>query len=269
MRSPLVRSLLAAAVAGLVALISLFTISGGSWFVVDSPSMGVAAPVGTVLFDRPVRGPLHLGEIITYRSPANASVTYTHRVIRIDRDGSVQTKGDINGAIDPWTINRAEILGTPVLIVPWIGWFFRAVPILVLGLVVVAVATSFIRDRVARGTAWVLGVTCAIAVAGVVLQPFVAVDVLATTASATSVHATVVSTGILPTEVRVLGGDSVVLNDGQVGHLAVAVLHGSGKYQLESSVHMGPLGTLMLTVVCAIPLVWCLALGRAKEGIVS
>jgi hypothetical protein len=72
---------------------------------------------------------LHVGDVITYQIPVNGRPVETHRVVRIlqhGREPIVQTKGDGNRAVDPWTAKlhggtlwryrlRLPLLGYPIL----------------------------------------------------------------------------------------------------------------------------------------------------------
>ena len=60
-----------------------FWLAGGRWFVMQTPSMGTAAPVGTLVLTRPVAklSALQVGDVVTCRPPAPAASYYTHREI--------------------------------------------------------------------------------------------------------------------------------------------------------------------------------------------
>jgi len=67
--------------------------------MVTTPSMGPAAPVGTLILTRPVRiGDTRVGDIIAFHPPTEPRETFTHRVVTVDPDGGLRTRGDINGA---------------------------------------------------------------------------------------------------------------------------------------------------------------------------
>lgn len=69
---------------------------------------------------------LRAGQVVSYRIPVGDHHVITHRVIRVVSSGRrpvVITKGDANGAPDPW---RARLEGGPLwryrFTVPWLGW---------------------------------------------------------------------------------------------------------------------------------------------------
>lgn len=254
-------------VAGVAALLLaaavLFLAGGGRWFVVETPSMGEAAPVGTLVLDVPATvDTLHVGDIVSFRVPENPDVTYTHRIISVDANGDVHTRGDVNGATDPWTLTQENILGTPWMLIPHLGWLFRAAPILLIGTLLILVLTSPFADRVTRSALRVAGGSLTVSYAAFILKPFVNVTTITNSATPTGVHATVISSGIFPVEVKAHGGNSVHLVDGQVGNLTITELTRHGQYQLASSIDLDPSGWVLLIAACLIPTVWCLYIGR-------
>ncbi|QQD76163.1 S26 family signal peptidase [Curtobacterium sp. YC1] len=243
----------------------LFLSAGGRWFVVETPSMGVAAPVGTLVLDLPVDvATLEVGDIVTFETAANPDVVYTHRIVSIDADGGLHTRGDINGATDPWTLTQDDVIGAPALLVPHIGWLFRAAPILLIGTLIILTLTSAFTDRVTRTCLRIAGGALTTAYAGFVLKPFVNVTTITNTSSPDGVEATVVSSGIFPVRVDAVGGNTVHLVDGQVGSVVIHELSENGHYQLMSNIDLDPVGWIALIALCAVPLVACLVVGRVE-----
>jgi len=253
-----------AVVAGLLLVgAMLFVTGGGRWFVVETPSMGEAAPVGTLVVDRPVRvETLRVGDIVSFETAANPGTTYTHRIVSIDADGGIHTRGDVNGATDPWTLGQAEIIGTPVALVPHVGWLLRAAPILLIGTLIVWILTSPFTDRVTRASLRIAGGALTASYAAFVLKPFVNVATIENTSGAHSVTATVISSGIFPVRVSGHGSDSVHLVDGEVGRVTIHQLTANGHYQLAANIDLDPAGWALLLAVCVVPLVLCLWVGR-------
>jgi hypothetical protein len=56
----------------------------------------------------------------------------------------------------------------------------------------------------------------------------------------------------------------VHLVDGEVGRVTIHELTKSGHYQLASSIDLDPMGWVFLIVLCLIPLVCCLMVGRVE-----
>ncbi|MHB1433064.1 MAG: signal peptidase I [Streptosporangiaceae bacterium] len=105
-----------AAVAVLAALILAWH-QGYRVYIVHTGSMIPAFRPGEALVDGPVIGPLHRGEIITFRYASGPDQVVSHRVFS-DVGGVIRTKGDANPTKDPWTLRRSQVVGTPIAIVP-------------------------------------------------------------------------------------------------------------------------------------------------------
>jgi len=255
----------AAVAAVLLGAAVLFLSVGGRWFVVETPSMGVAAPVGTLVLDLPVdAATLRVGDVVSFSTDANPGVVYTHRIIDVDADGGLHTRGDINGATDPWTLTQHDVIGTPALLVPHLGWLFRAAPILLVGTLLIWTLTSAFTDRVTRTSLRIAGGALTASYAAFILKPFVNVTTITNTSSPDGVEATVVSSGIFPVRIEALGGNTVHLVDGQVGRVVIDELSGNGYYHLASNIDLDPVGWAALVAVCLVPLVLCLAVGRVE-----
>jgi hypothetical protein len=251
-------TVLAWSVAAIAALLltaaALFLSNGGRWFVVETPSMGEAAPVGTLVLDMPVQASsLEIGDI-----------TYTHRVVAIDADGGIHARGDVNGAVDPWTLTQENLVGSPILLVPHLGWLFRAAPILLVGTLLIWALTSVFTDRITRSSLRIAGGSLTVAYAAFVLKPFVNVTTISNTSAKGSVEATVVSSGMFPVRIDAVGGNTVHLVDGQVGRVTIHELTHNGHYQLMSNIDLDPMGWAALIAACLIPLLLCLAVGRVE-----
>jgi signal peptidase len=100
-------------------------------FTVLSGSMEPAIPVGAEVLDWPAAaGTVREGEVITFEAPGRAPGTWvTHRVISIDRTAAVaqlHTRGDANGAEDPWTLPANQRYLRVVLALPLAGYALNA-----------------------------------------------------------------------------------------------------------------------------------------------
>src|SRR4051812_5422095 len=66
-----------------------FQLSGGRWFIIETPSMGTVAPVGTFVLTEPATmGELAVGDIISFHPPTAPGEVYTHRVVALDAAGA-------------------------------------------------------------------------------------------------------------------------------------------------------------------------------------
>lgn len=94
-------------------------------FAVISGSMEPEFPTGSAIYVRTVDpADLAPGDVITYM--LSADTVSTHRVTRIipDEDGTLRfaTKGDANEIEDASLVHEANILGTPVVTIPYLGY---------------------------------------------------------------------------------------------------------------------------------------------------
>ena len=120
-----------------IALIAIVAIGarifGFRTFTVMSGSMSPEYPVGAMIYVRPVdyRG-LKAGDVISYVADNNKTVV-THRIVDVEvdeKDSSVyrfRTKGDANSSADSNLVHYNNVLGTPVITIPLIGYIVHNV----------------------------------------------------------------------------------------------------------------------------------------------
>lgn len=113
----------------ILAVIAVILVAAGPVFgvrtnIVLSGSMEPAIGTGSVIISRPVNPEeIRTGDIIVFASRTGSFIT-THRVIGIERTPGLQfiTKGDANRGQDPSPIPAGQVLGTPVLVIPYLGF---------------------------------------------------------------------------------------------------------------------------------------------------
>lgn len=252
----------------LVAVCLLALIAGGTLlatgarlFVVESPSMGRAAPVGTLVVGLPLRDgeALRVGQVVTYRPPGPGSSTYTHRIVEVV-PGGYRVRGDINGADDPWVVSPTMVATRAVALVPAVGWVLRLAPLLAAGCTGVWALGLLLHDPIRRASTRVLGYSLVLSAALYLYRPLVSYLLLTARSSDGGLVSTVVSTGILPIRIQAIGGRSVDLVSGQVGHLTLpGDAHGHAGF--SAAPHLGLLGWCLLAVVCLLPTLWTLLRG--------
>lgn len=95
-------------------------------YSVLSGSMEPAYPTGSLLITRPIRaGAVEPGTVLTFRS---GEAVVTHRVTAVERQGaalSFRTKGDANDTEDGAPVGAEQVLGTPVVCLPYVGYGVR------------------------------------------------------------------------------------------------------------------------------------------------
>ncbi|CAN5140777.1 hypothetical protein BH09ACT1_BH09ACT1_27250 [soil metagenome] len=249
------------AMIAIVAAVMLFQLSGHSYFIVQTPSMGQTAPVGTLVLDTPTTvKKLAVGDIISFHPPTSPKQVYTHRIVAIGSTGGITTRGDINGVDDPWVVTQSDLIGEVTTILPHAGWIIRAIPLLLVGSVFVWFATRLLRSPTRRAAFRISGLSFVVAGTVAILHPFVKVILLTAVADHKGAHATIVSTGMLPVRVTAVDGSSVDLVSGQVGHItAQAAAHAN--YQIGTTLNLPIWGWIIFFAVCSIPLLWTLIVG--------
>jgi signal peptidase I len=245
--------------------IALFVAHGGRGFIVATPSMGTTAPVGTLLLTEPVHlTQLHVGDIISFHPPTAPAETYTHRITAISA-GTLSTRGDINGASDPWRLRDGNLIGRATIVLPGIGWLIRGLPILAIGCSIVFGLSRLVTSLQLRSSFRILGVSLVVSFAAYVLKPFTGVQVLQTYVHGRTAGATVVSTGLLPIQVTAVHGTHVALLAGQVGQISIPTFLSDGYYKMASTLHLDGWQWIVFFLVCCLPLIAILIFGIPQK----
>jgi signal peptidase I len=66
------------------------------------------------------KGNYHVGQVVSFKENG---VTVTHRLVSIDANGLITTKGDANATTDPWHVPKSQIIGGVVTTVPELGYW--------------------------------------------------------------------------------------------------------------------------------------------------
>lgn len=267
--------ILLALLMGLIAFCGLWRLEGGRWVRVETPSMGQTAPVGTLLWVKPVAfDKLKVGDFITFHPPGHQDVTYSHRVYRLNADGTISTKGVIP-APDPWRLTRADVVGQVEMRWWGVGWLVVAAPILIAGFMVVMAVRAMVAHDWRLPVTILLG-SFVVTVAIVWFRPFVNAEQLAFAPDQRGgAVATYVGTGLLPIRLSAHGGStggstrgssngaSVVMRDGQVG--TIRVQHADAQHKLR--VDLGPAVPWWIWVgivaACFLPALYSFLIGFA------
>lgn len=243
---------------GLCALLLIvlvgYLLAGGRFQAVETPSMAEAAPVGTLVLTLP--GDAEVGDIITF-TPTGATHSYTHRVIEVT-GGGYHTQGDLNGAVDPWTVTPNQVEGVAWLRLWTLGWVARALPIVAIGALLTFLITRFLFAADYRYVGRVMGGTLTVAVASLLLRPWTGVQLVGYLPANEGITASVVSTGILPMRVTARGGTSADLVNGQLGSISTAVTGTAGKYNFDPALHLSTWWLIGLIALCSLPFLLCL-----------
>ena len=228
-------------------LVVLGTASGVRFFTVLTPSMGQAAPVGTLVVTLPATE-YRSGEIVTYQ---RNNRTYTHRIVEVGADATFVTKGDLNTAADPLRVAKTEVVGRAIWIAPGIGWLWQGLPWLALGGLLVY-ALSLLRqfDPTWRWVIRISGWTLTLCLVVFWLRPWVGLAQLSWSPSELGgVDMRVVNTGIFPLD---LLGERVVSGQDAIVH--VTEQDTRGQYALTPGLAFHWWEQLALLLICLIPL---------------
>jgi signal peptidase len=112
--------------------------------------MQPAIPAGALVYTEQVQaGQLKQGDVITFRQGSGAVVT--HRIVSIDEEGNITTKGDANNVEDQATITAAQVIGRVKFHLPVLGalceWFKTRTGILtVTGVLIVLILSVFLPE---------------------------------------------------------------------------------------------------------------------------
>ena len=129
----------------LASSLALAKIFGAGAYVVLSGSMEPTYPVGSLLYEKKVNPEeLEVGDVITYVIAQDRVVTHRIADVMEDESGSLwfTTKGDNNDIEDANPIHEKNVLGTPILTIPMVGYLvgFMTSPVgryVTMGIVVV------------------------------------------------------------------------------------------------------------------------------------
>jgi len=249
----------------LVAFTGYWRLQGGRVLIVTSPSMGTVAPVGTLLWTTSTSvEDLHVGDVITFRPPANFGThIYTHRIIDIRAGGAITTKGDINAAADPWVLHSRDVLG--VVAMRWwvMGWLVKGLPILIIGAILLGVLLTRFTHRDWRVPLATCGSAFLIALTIFVLKPLTRAEQVSFVPHATEAQATYVATGILPMRISEAGGRHTDLRPGELGSVVTSTNH-AGRFSVHLALWMSPWWWALLAL-WFIPPLWYLTRGRRIE----
>jgi hypothetical protein len=215
--------------------------------------MGTVAPVGTLLWVKPVDfDSLRPGDFITFRPPGSSGGTYSHRVLARNADGTITTKGVLS-APDPWRLTADDVVGQVRMRWWGAGWLVRAAPLLLLGgLLVGAVVRVAPASWKVPVTVVLASVLLAIAISW--LRPFVNAEQLSFTPTpGGGADAAYVGTGLLPIRLTAEGGSSVVMHAGEVGRVHVDHADEGGRLRVSLSPAIPPWWWVVLVGACFVP----------------
>lgn len=239
-----------------VAAVLGWDLTGGKLVVMETPSMCPTVCVGALVADRPLVGTVHVGELITFHPPNTHTETYTHEISHVFANGMIQTRGVGNPQHDPWLIMRSDIVGKGVFSIWGLGWAFKALPVLAVGVMAWVLARPSITKRSRR--AWDMGWATILVVLPIwMLHPLVEATIISSTVDPSHpqwARVAMVNTGMLPISSSIAGGLSAV----DVSSTGLAHLSGppsaNGSLMVHQTVSLSWWGWAIITVLVLSPL---------------
>ncbi|WP_166784063.1 signal peptidase I [Cryobacterium suzukii] len=116
LRGTLVLLLVLAAVLTPLALVATGALPYSA-YVVRSGSMAPAISPASVVIVEADR--YEVGQVITFQRHGDRT---THRLVAVNDDASLTTKGDANDTVDPFTVPRSDVIGGVTAFVPNLGY---------------------------------------------------------------------------------------------------------------------------------------------------
>ena len=260
----LARLTFVAVIAVVVIAAVAFRVTGGRYLDVQTPSMAQAAPVGTLLLIAP-RDTRHLavGDIIAFHPPTSPHQTYAHRIVTIDADQTIHTRGDNNPLDDPWKIHQNDLIGVVITRLWGIGWLLRILPFLVLGTAAMFTITSLTRfvpiDR--RTPTRILGYSLVTAIAVYIYKPLVRVVPITQTSASGTASTTLVPTGLFGVTVHAQHGTTIHLAPGQIGTVTSTSTATNDHFHISLAPHLAPYAWTLVALACLTPLAISIILG--------
>lgn len=95
-------------------------------YVIHTGSMTPAIPSRSAVLVHV--GSYHVGQVVSFRVHGE---TVTHRLVAINANGTIVTKGDADQSVDPWRAPRSSIVGGVVLAPHFVGFallYLRTAP---------------------------------------------------------------------------------------------------------------------------------------------
>ena len=241
------------------ALVALFG-AGFHFYIVQTPSMGTTAPVGTLVAVH-AKDSYAVGDVISY---ARNGRTYTHRIVAASAAGFT-TQGDINGTADALPVRAAEIVGAVTFYGRHLGFLVEALPWLVIGGVAVYILSR--RPWVGRALRWpfrLVGWSLVASLAALWIRPWVNMTMTGYVAQADGVRMHLVNTGILP--LKAMG---TVLASGQDAVVTQSAEDSVGHYSVTPHLALSFWHFALLLMICLTPLLAALIIRGDQPSTVS
>jgi signal peptidase I len=239
--------------AALLAFGGIWLATGGKYYIMSTPSMSPALPVGALVLTQPFTpAKVVVGTVIVFQPPDPVQRTFTHRVIAITPLG-YKTKGDAEMGPDAWTIPFENVKGVVVQSLPGVGWLLRALPWLLVGLLLVIGLAAMVPWR------WgvfmpLLAVVIVVTIPLIVLKPLVRGQLVEKADGSTTITARVVNTGLLPLKFEPVGQPGVHVAAGHWYDFTFPKTDKAQQFNIHARVDLTLAGWIILGLLCLLPL---------------
>jgi signal peptidase len=119
-------------------------------YLIHTGSMTPTIPIGSAVLVH--RGPVRVGQIITFR-PFDGSTVVTHRLVGVNANGTLITKGDANKTTDVDIVTRANVIGhvvaAPRHLGTWINFAFHTTRGLIFDALLLVILTVLLSNPAA------------------------------------------------------------------------------------------------------------------------
>jgi signal peptidase I len=254
--------------AGFIVATTIFYGVGGRWFIIQTPSMGEYTPVGSLVLSTPTTvEELSVGDTILFKPPAFPDETYFHRIISINSEG-IQTAGDMNGTDDQWVLGQQDLVGKELAHFFGLGYLINAIPILLIGGLLLHVITRYYVAAYWRYPTKILGWSAIVSLAIFITQPLVRA-VLITQNVEDGVATTIfVPTGLFGLHGQAEQGTSVNLRPGEQGLVTSEYFDKNGYYHVDLSPYLNLTGWIIVISLCLLPLLLCVVYALRKVELI-
>lgn len=256
---------------GLLAVIVVLALgyaNGLRTFIVETPSMGTYAPVGTFVVSKPVDiKNVAVEDTIAFHPPGTHS-TYFHRVHDVTDEG-LKTKGDLNGSVDPWTITSQEqLVGQELFHVLNLGFLLRVLPLLIIGGLALHLITSYFSVRYYRFPIRVMGWYLLVSVAALITKPYFNATLISQSVKSDTATTLFVGTGIFAIKGTAEKGTASVSSPGELVSVASSYANDDGYYNVLLQPHLSFYNWVLLVAIWLLPTLLCVlyAVWARKTG---
>ena len=126
------------------------TIMGYKFLTVLTGSMEPEIKVGSLVVakETPINN-LKVEDIITYKTKNNSSLV-THRIVKINENGSLVTKGDANNTCDIGEVNEDQLQGKVILKLSRLGTIIQMLKQNIILVILVLIVIMFIPEIIKK-----------------------------------------------------------------------------------------------------------------------